>query len=63
LSRLRHTAASDVLEQCDDLCVVLQTLGHQNLATTAVYLRRARIDAMREAMEGRSYREAVEAKR
>lgn len=52
---LRHTAASDVLDQCDDLRVVQEMLGHQNLATTAVYLRRARIGKMREAMEGRTY--------
>lgn len=52
---LRHTAASDVLDQCDDLRVVQEMLGHRNLATTAVYLRRARIGKMREAMEGRTY--------
>lgn len=53
---LRHTCASDVLEQCGDLRVVQQMLGHRNLATTAMYLRRAQIGEMREAMEGRSYR-------
>lgn len=52
---LRHTAASDVLDECGDLRVVQEMLGHQNLATTAVYLRRARLGKMREAMEGRTY--------
>lgn len=52
---LRHTAASDVLDNCGDLRVVQEMLGHQSLATTAMYLRRARIGQMREAMEGRPY--------
>lgn len=52
---LRHTCASDVLDNCDDLRVVQQLLGHQNLATTAIYLRRADIGKIREAMEGRAY--------
>lgn len=52
---LRHTAASDVLDQCGELRVVQEMLGHANLATTAVYLRRAGTARMREAMEGRVY--------
>ena len=52
---LRHTAASDVLDACDDLRVVQEMLGHQNLATTAIYLRRAGVKKMRAAMEGRDY--------
>lgn len=52
---LRHTAASDVLDECGDLRVVQAMLGHENLATTAIYLRRASAVQMREAMEGRSY--------
>lgn len=54
---LRHTAASDVLDRCGDLRVVQEMLGHRNLATTAVYLRRSQLGAIREAMEGRTYRE------
>lgn len=52
---LRHTAASDVLDRCHDVRVVQQMLGHQSLATTQIYLRRASLDQLREAMEGRTY--------
>lgn len=52
---LRHTAASDVLDACGDLRVVQQMLGHQQLATTAIYLRRASAEQIRSAMEGRRY--------
>lgn len=52
---LRHTAASDVLDQCGDLRIVQAMLGHQQLATTSIYLRRASLGQMREAMEGRRY--------
>lgn len=52
---LRHTAASDVLDHCGDLRVVQAMLGHENLATTAIYLRRASASKMREGMGGRDY--------
>lgn len=52
---LRHTAASDVLDNCQDLRVVQELLGHRSLQTSAVYLRRARIDTIRQAMEDRTY--------
>lgn len=52
---LRHTAASDVLDGCDDLRVVQEMLGHRQLATTSIYLRRAGLRKMREAMGGRTY--------
>lgn len=52
---LRATAASDVLDACGDLRVVQEMLGHQNLATTSIYLRRAGLPQMRKAMGGRSY--------
>lgn len=52
---LRHTAASDVLDQCHDLRVVQAMLGHQHLSSTSIYLRRADIGQIREAMEGRRY--------
>lgn len=53
---LRHTAASDVLDNCGDVTVVQAMLGHQNVATTSIYLRRAKLDQLRTAMQGRDYR-------
>ncbi len=53
---LRHTAASDVLDNCGDLRVVQEMLGHTSIAVTSVYLRRAQLGQMREAMENRDYR-------
>lgn len=52
---LRHTCASDVLDVCHDLRVVQEILGHEHLTSTAIYLRRANMGQMREAMEGRTY--------
>lgn len=52
---LRHTAACDVLEGGADLATVSELLGHANPATTGIYLRRARQDRLRAAIEGRSY--------
>lgn len=54
---LRHTAASDVLEECGDLRVVMEMLGHLHLSSTAIYLKRAGIPKMRAAMEGRTYQQ------
>lgn len=54
---LRHTAASDVLDRCKDVRVVQAMLGHSNVATTSVYLRRAKLDTLRDAMAGRDYRQ------
>lgn len=56
---LRHTAASDILDECGDLRIVQQVLGHRQLSTTSIYLRRVDLPKMRDAMEGRSYRPAV----
>ena len=56
---LRHTAASDVLDACGDLRVVQEMLGHVHLSTTSIYLRRAQLSQMRDAMEGRSYLDAA----
>lgn len=52
---LRHTAASDVLDRCDDIRVVQAMLGHQAITTTERYVRRPRVEGLREAMEGRKY--------
>lgn len=54
----RHTAASDVLEECGDVRVVQEMLGHASLTTTQIYLRRVSGDRLRKAMEGRTYRPA-----
>lgn len=51
----RHTAASDVLDRNPDLRIVQAMLGHANLSSTAIYLRRAQLGPMREAMSGRHY--------
>src|SRR3954451_5403828 len=59
----RHTAASDVLARAPlgtALLVVQRMLGHEYATTTAQYLRFARLDELREAMEGRSYENAVD---
>lgn len=55
---LRHTAASDVLDECGDLRVVQELLGHEHLSTTSIYLRRVSAAQMRAAVEGRDYRAA-----
>jgi site-specific recombinase XerD len=52
---LRHTAASDVLDYCNNVRTVQRMLGHASLATTEIYLRRASLEQLREAMEGRDY--------
>lgn len=52
---LRHTAASDVLDRCNNVRTVQVMLGHSSLATTQIYLRRASLGQLREAMEGRTY--------
>jgi integrase/recombinase XerC len=52
---LRHTCASDVYETSHDLRTVQEMLGHQHLATTAIYLRHSDLDRMRAAMAGRNY--------
>lgn len=52
---LRHTAASDVLDHCDNVRTVQIMLGHSSLATTQIYLRRASLGQLRTAMEGRQY--------
>lgn len=56
---LRHTAASDVLDQCGDLRIVQEMLGHAQLSSTSIYLRRAGIGRMADAMEGRTYGHAA----
>jgi integrase len=53
---LRRTAASDVMDRCRDVRAVQAMLGHERLETTArAYLRPVTIEALREAMSGRTY--------
>lgn len=52
---LRHTAASDVLNQCGDVVAVKDMLGHSTIAVTQVYLRNTNGARLREAMSGRRY--------
>ena len=56
---LRHTAASDVMDRCHELRTVQAMLGHASIAATEIYLRRANLGQLREAMEGRDYRRAA----
>ena len=52
---LRHTMASDVYAATRDVLVVRDILGHVNLGTTERYVSGLNLEAMREAVEGRSY--------
>lgn len=53
---LRSGAASDLLDACGgDLRVVMEFLGHANLATTSIYTRRAGRARMRAALEQRRW--------
>lgn len=58
---LRHTAASDVLENSQDLRAVQAMLGHQSLTSTEIYLRRADADRIRRAMKGRDFPDGLAA--
>ena len=50
LTRLRHTAASNLLDGCGNVRLVQEFLGHASLATTERYLRRHTRAEMRAAM-------------
>ena len=57
---LRAAAASDLLDHADgDLRVAQQFLGHANLATTSIYLRRAHTERVRDAQNARMLRRAA----
>ena len=49
---LRHTCASDLVEEGVDLAIVQQLLGHSSLTSTSIYVSAAP-EHMREAMAGR----------
>lgn len=53
---LRHTCANDMLEHGADIRDVQEMLGHEHMATTTIYLRRAvAMGRLRDAAAGRSY--------
>lgn len=52
---LRHTGASDVLEESNDLRGLQQLLGHRSLTSTEVYLRRTAPGRLRTVAGGRRY--------
>lgn len=55
---LRHTCASDVLDEGADIRDVQEMLGHRSLTSTQVYLRRRNAQKLKKVMEGRNYRAA-----
>lgn len=55
----RHTCASDVLDGGASLPVLQEMLGHVDLSSSSIYLRRATVQQLRTAMEGRDYQEAA----
>lgn len=50
---LRSAAASDLYDACRDPQVVQEFLGHANLATTSIYLRRRGLERVRDAQSQR----------
>lgn len=47
---LRHTIASELIESGADICTVQELLGHASITSTQVYLRRAAVSRVRDAM-------------
>lgn len=56
---LRHTCASDVLEEGADIRDVQEMLGHRSLTSTQIYLRKRNAQKLRGVMEGRDYRDVA----
>jgi site-specific recombinase XerD len=56
---LRHTAGSDVYEQCNSLTVVADFLGHNSMEMARRYTRKSQVERIRVAIEGREYGELV----
>jgi integrase/recombinase XerD len=53
LHGLRHTGASNLLEEGFDLATIAGQLGHANVSTTSRYLHRLRPDLMNERLKER----------
>lgn len=52
---LRHSCAQHMVDAGADVRDVQHALGHRDLRTAEIYLRRRRMDRLRAAMEGRRY--------
>jgi hypothetical protein len=50
---LRHTGASELLEEGFDIATIAAVLGHDNISTTSQYLHRLRPDVMDEKLKAR----------
>ena len=56
LHGLRHTAASELLEEGFDLSTIANQLGHKQVSTTSRYLHQLRPDLMNEKLKNRVWR-------
>lgn len=56
---LRHTGATDIYRESGDVVMVRDVLGHMNLATTETYVAGRDRNAMKAAMDGRTYQREV----
>lgn len=52
---LRHTAASELLEEGFDLATIASQLGHEHISTTSQYLHQLRPDLMNEKLKERKW--------
>ena len=55
LHGLRHTAASELLEEGFDLATIAGQLGHAHVSTTSHYLHKLRPDLMNEKLKERTW--------
>ena len=55
LHGLRHTAASELLEEGFDIATIARQLGHAHMSTTSRYLHQLRPDIMNERLKERTW--------